>query len=207
MREMIKMIIILTILSTFSGTLLAALYNKTKDKIEYQQLKFVKGPAVREILKGSSNDPIVDRFKIKDGDMEKSFFIGVFDGEADSVVFETFGTGYQGKVGLMVGVNIKDDKIVGVGVTTHTETPGVGSLAKTDPTFVSQFKGLPVDQVFKVKADGGKVDAMSGATLTSRAVSAAATDAGKMYKRLKLQIIESLKNFKNSGTQVGEQDG
>lgn len=207
MREMIKMIIILTILSTFSGTLLAALYTKTKDKIEYQQLKFVKGPAVREILKGSSNDPIVDRFKIKDGDMEKSFFIGVFDGEANFVVFETFGTGYQGKVGLMVGVNIKDDKIVGVGVTTHTETPGVGSLAKTDPTFVSQFKGLPVDQVFKVKADGGKIDAMSGATLTSRAVSAAATDAGKMYKRLKLQIIESLKSFKTSGTQVGEKDG
>ncbi len=207
MREMIKMIIILTILSTFSGTLLAALHNKTKDKIEYQQLKFVKGPAVREILKGSSNDPIVDRFKIKDGDMEKSFFIGVFDGEADSVVFETFGTGFQGKVGLMVGVNIKDDKIVGVGVTTHTETPGVGSLAKTDPTFVSQFKGLPIDQEFKVKADGGKVDAMSGATLTSRAVSAAATDASKMYKRLKLQITESLKSFKTSGTQVGEKDG
>jgi len=207
MREMIKMIIILTILSTFSGTLLAALYNKTKDKIEYQQLKFVKGPAVREIIKGSSNDPIIDRFKIKDGDTEKSFFIGVFDGEADSVVFETFGTGYQGKVGLMVGVNIKDDKIVGVGVTTHTETPGVGSLAKTDPTFVSQFKGLPIDQEFKVKADGGKIDAMSGATFTSRGVSAAATEASKMYQRLKLQIIESLKNFKSSGTQVGEQDG
>ena len=207
MREMIKMIIILTILSTFSGTLLAALHNKTKDRIEYQQLKFVKGPAIREILKGSSNDPIVDRFKIKDGDKEKSFFIGVFDGEADLVVFETFGTGFQGKVGLMVGVNIKDDKIVGVGVTTHTETPGVGSLAKTDPTFVSQFKGLPIDQEFKVKADGGQIDALSGATFTSQGVSTAATDASKIYKRLKLQIIESLKSFNNSGTQVGEQDG
>jgi len=195
MREMIKMVIVLTILSTFSGTLLAALYDKTKDRIEYQQLKFVKGPAIREILKGSSNDPIVDRFKIKDGDKEKSFFIGVFDGKADLVVFETFGTGYQGKIGLMVGVNIKEDKIVGVGVTTHSETPGVGSLAKTDPTFVAQFKGLPIDQVFKVKADGGKVDAMSGATFTSRGVSAAATDASKMYKRLKQQIAENLKSF------------
>ncbi|HJO61272.1 MAG TPA: RnfABCDGE type electron transport complex subunit G [Desulfobacterales bacterium] len=195
MLEMVKMIIVLTILSTFSGTLLAALHNKTKDRIEYQQLKFVKGPAIREILKGSSNDPIIDRFKIKDGDMEKSFFIGVFDGEANSVVFETFGTGFQGQIGLMVGVNIKNDKIVGVGVTTHSETPGVGSLAKTDPIFVSQFKGLPIDQVFKVKADGGQIDAMSGATLTSRGVTTAATDGSKMYKRLKLQITENLKSL------------
>ena len=141
MREMVKMIIVLTILSTFSGTLLAALHNKTKDRIEYQQLKFVKGPAIREILKGSSNDPIIDRFKIKDGDMEKSFFIGVFDGEANSVVFETFGTGFQGQIGLMVGVNIKDDKIVAVGVTTHSETPGV-VLWQKPPHFCLPIQGI-----------------------------------------------------------------
>ena len=75
------------------------------------------------------------------------------------------------------------------------ETPGVGARAKTDLTFVSQFKGQPLIAEFKVKADGGKVDAISGATLTSRGISAALTDAGKLYKRLKPQIAEKTKGF------------
>jgi electron transport complex protein RnfG len=50
MREMIKMVVVLTVLSSFSGGLLAALRDGTKDKIENQQLEFVKGPAIRKIL-------------------------------------------------------------------------------------------------------------------------------------------------------------
>lgn len=197
MREMIKMIVVLTVLSSFSGGLLAAIKNGTKDRIEYQQLKFVKGPAIIAILEGSSNDPIVDRFKIQDQDgVETSFFIGVFNGQANTVAFESSGKGFGGDIGLMVGVNTQDDKIVGVGVTTHSETPGVGSKAKTDPAFVAQFKGLTLVDTFKVKADGGQVDALSGATVTSRGVSMALTDAGKLYQQLKPQIEEKLKEFK-----------
>ena len=91
MREMIKMVIVLTILATFSGSLLAAIHSKTKDRITNQILKFVKGPAIRKIFKEASNDPIVDRFDIKDGDETRSFFVGVFEGEPRAVAFETFG--------------------------------------------------------------------------------------------------------------------
>jgi electron transport complex protein RnfG len=197
MREMVKMIVVLTVLSSFSGGLLAALRNGTKDRIEYQQLTFVKGPAIKSILEGSSNDPIIDRFKIKDEDgLEKSFFVGVINGQASTVAFESEGKGFGGNIGLMVGVNTKDDKIVGVGVTTHSETPGVGARAKTDPAFAAQFKGLSLIDTFKVKADGGQVDAVSGATVTSRGVSMALTDAGQIYQRLKPKIEEKLKEFK-----------
>ncbi len=195
MREMIKMVVVLTLLCTFSGGLLAAIRGGTKEKIEYQQLKFVKGPAIKAILEGSSNDPIVDRFKIKDGKIERSFFVGIFDGKASAVAFESFGKGFGGDIGLMVGVNIKDDNIIGAGVTTHNETPGVGSRAKSDPGFAAQFKGLSIKDTFKVKTDGGQVDAVSGATVTSRGVTVAATEAGKIYKKLKPQIAEKLKAF------------
>ena len=144
MREMIKMIVVLTILCSFSGGLLAAIRNGTKDKIEVQQLTFVKGPAIMAILDGASNDPIVDRFKIEDQGMERNFFVGVFDGKAGSVAFESSGKGFGGDIGIMVGVNTVDDNIVGVGVTTHSETPGVGSKAKTDPSFIAQFKDKPL---------------------------------------------------------------
>lgn len=195
MREMILMVVVLTCLSAVSGGLLAAIRDNTKERIEYQQLKFVKGPAIRAILQGASNDPITDRFKITDGDVERSFFVGVFDGKAQRVAFESAGKGYGGDVGLMIGVNLADDNILGVGVTTHAETPGLGSKAQSDPAFVSQFKGLAALQAFGVKADDGQIDAMSGATITSRAVCAGVTDAGKIYQKLKPQIAEQLKQF------------
>ncbi|MDY6790960.1 MAG: RnfABCDGE type electron transport complex subunit G [Thermodesulfobacteriota bacterium] len=197
MREMIKMVVVLTLLCTFSGGLLAAIRGGTKERIEYQQLKFVKGPAIKAILQGASNDPIVDRFKLMDGKIERSFFVGVFDGKASSVAFESFGKGFGGDIGLMVAVNLDDDNIIGVGVTTHSETPGVGSRAKTDPGFAAQFKGLSIKDTFKVKTDGGQVDAISGATVTSRGVSIAATEAGKIYQKLKPQIAKKLEAFAN----------
>ncbi|MEA3417524.1 MAG: RnfABCDGE type electron transport complex subunit G [Thermodesulfobacteriota bacterium] len=193
MREIIKMIVVLTVLSAFSGGLLAAIRGGTKDRIEAQQLEFVKGPSIRNILEGCSNDPIVDRFKIKDGDIERSFFVGVFDGKANKVAFESAGKGFGGDIGLMVGVNIDNDKIIGIDVTTHSETPGVGSKAKTDPKLSNQFKELDLVKTFKVKPDGGEIDAMSGATVTSRGVCVGVTEAGNIYKRLKPQIAEKIK--------------
>lgn len=195
MREIIKMVIVLTILSCFSGGLLAYIRNGTQERIENQVLEFVKGPAIRSIFEGAANDPIKDRFTIKSGDEETTFFVGVFDGEPRGVAFETSGKGYGGDVGLMVGIDVKDSKLIGVGVTTHAETPGMGAKAKSDPSFVAQFKGLALEQPYKVTTDGGSINAISGATITSRAVSSAATDADKIYQKLKSQIADKLKDF------------
>ena len=196
MREMIKMIIVLTILSCFSGGVLAYLRNSTQERIDNQVLEFVKGPAVRTIFEGASNNPIADRFTLKDGDVDRTFFVAVYDGEPRGIAFETSGKGYGGDVGVMVGIDVKDDKLLGVGVTTHSETPGMGAKAKTDPGFVSQFKDLPANEPTKVAADGGSINAISGASITSRAVSAAATTAGQIYEKLKPQIDDKLKGFK-----------
>jgi len=197
MREMIKMVLVLTILSCFSGGLLAYIHNGTKDQIENQVLEFVKGPAVRKIFVDATNDPIADRFEIKDGEISRSFFVGVIDGEPRAVAFETFGKGgYGGEVGLMVGIDTNEDTLIGVGVTTHVETPGMGARAETDQSFVAQFQSLSVKDPIKVTQDGGTINALSGATLTSRAVSSAATDAGEIYQQMKPQIVEKLKEFK-----------
>ena len=195
MREMIKMVVVLTVLSSLSGGLLAAIRDKTKDKIEYQQLVFVKGPAIKQILSGVSNDPIVDRFKVTDQETERSFFVGVFNGKPSAIAFESYGKGFGGDVGVMVGINVEKNQILGVGVTTHSETPGVGSKAKDDPKFAAQFAGMELKDAYKVKTDGGVVDAVSGATITSRAVCVAITDATAAYNRLKPEIENQLKQF------------
>jgi len=196
MREIIKMILVLTILSCFSGGVLAVLRNSTQERIDNQVLEFVKGPAIRNIFEGASNNPIADRFTLKDGDVERTFFVGIYDGKPEGVAFETSGKGFGGNVGVMVGINVEDDKLLGVSVTTHSETPGMGARAKTDPNFVSQFKGQSVKETFKVTQDGGSINALSGATITSRAVSAATTEADQIYEKLKPEIDNKLKAFR-----------
>ncbi len=195
MNEMIKMVVVLTVLSAFSGGLLAAVRNGTKERIENQELQFVKGPAIEQILAGASNDPIKDRFKLKDGDVERTFFIGVFNGIPSTIVFEASGKGFADAFGLMVGVDVETDKLASISVTTHKETPGLGAKAKSDPSFAAQFQGLSTEKEIKVTNDGGAINAISGATITSRGVCLAATDACSIYRRMKPQIQEKLKGF------------
>ncbi len=197
MREMLKLFVVVTLFGAISGGLLAGVRAGTKERIEYQQIKFVKGPAVMQIMKGCSNDPLTTRFKIKDGKEERSFFVGIFDGKPNTVAFESSGKGYGGDIGVVVAVNIEKDEIVGVGVTTHRETPGVGSRAKTDTRFAAQFKGQPISEPFKVKAEGGKIDALSGATVSSRGVCGAVVSSGEIYRRLKSSIVEKTKSTKS----------
>jgi electron transport complex protein RnfG len=193
MREMLKLFIAVVVFSGLSGGVLAAIQNVTKERIEYQQLKFVKGPTIKSIMEGSSNDPLLDRLNILHEAKEMNLFIGEFEGKRNTVAFETFGKGFGGVMGVIVGVNLENDKIIGVGVTTHSETPGVGSRSKTDPDFTAQFKGLSLLDPFKVKADGGQIDALSGATISSRGVCGAIVEAGEIYKKLKPTIIEKIK--------------
>ncbi len=195
MREMIKMVVVLTVLSTVSGGLLAAIRSGTQERIDSQVLKFVKGPAIEKIMEGASNNPIKDRFSLKAGEAEKNFFVGVFDGSPGVVAFETKGSGYGGDVGVMVAVNVETGKIHGVSVTTHNETPGVGARVETHEDFKNQFNGVPIGTETKVKKDGGGITAMAGATITSRAVCTAVRKAGDFYEKVKPKIKKKLSTF------------
>jgi len=192
MGEMIKMVVVLTILSSLSGGVLAYVKESTQERIELQVLQLVKGPAIKAIFKDATNDPVADRFSIEDGDAKVDIFVAKIDGK-DMVAFETAGKGYGGDVGLVVGIDVAEDKIYGVGVTTHSETAGLGAKAKEDPKFAAQFAGVDIKGPIEV---GNPINALSGATITSRAVCSAATQAGEIYGRLKPQIEEQLNAFK-----------
>ncbi|MFO7839272.1 MAG: RnfABCDGE type electron transport complex subunit G [Desulfosalsimonadaceae bacterium] len=195
MREMVKMVLVLTILSSFSGGLLAAIRNNTQDRIDSQVLKFVKGPAIKKILEGASNNPIQDRFSLQVDGTERNFFVGVYEGEPGVVAFETKGSGYGGDVGTMVAVNVRTGKIHGVSVTTHNETPGVGARVETHEDFKKQFQGVEIGTETNVKKDGGDIIPMAGATITSRAVCTAVRRAGNLYNKVKPRIQKQLSTF------------
>jgi len=194
MQEMIRMVVVLTILSSVSGGLLASIRNGTLEQKELQQYIFDKAPAINQVLEGKTNDPGKDNFKLTHEDTDFVFYIGKFEDGSKTVVFESKGAGFSGDVGLMVGVDIETDKIKGIGVTTHSETPGIGSKAKTDPAFRNQFIDMDLSDEIKVKDDGGNIDALSGATITSKAVCSATSKAGALYQKLKPQILENMKS-------------
>jgi electron transport complex protein RnfG len=196
MGEMVKMVVVLTLLSVISGGGLKGLEEWAKPKIEKQEMELVKGPVIRDILGEAQNDPIKDNFKLKDGEAERTIFVGVYDGEPNTVALETQVNGFADKVGLMVAINTKDDTLRGIGVTTHKETPGLGGNAKADPSFAAQFKGKSINKPIKVTNDGGEISALSGATITSRAVCKGAMQAIEIYNNLKPQLLEKIKGMK-----------
>jgi Na+-translocating ferredoxin:NAD+ oxidoreductase subunit G len=194
MREILKLFLVVALFGMFSGGILAAVRGSTQEKIDFQQLKFVKGPVLQDLFKEASNDPLTDRFKIMDDKEEVTCFVGVFDGTKKAVAIEGFAGGYGGAIGVIVAIDLENDQIMGIGVTTHSETPGLGSRAKDDPAFARQFRGMSMKDPFKITAEGGKIDALSGATVTSRGVAGAVQSVSETYRRLKPSIMENLKD-------------
>lgn len=193
MGEMIKMVVVLTVLSIISGGGLKGLEEWAKPQIENNVMNLVKGPAISSMLKDAENDPVADRFKIKDGEEERNVFVGVFDGKANTIVLESSANGYGGPIGLVVAINTEEKKLAGIGVTTHTETPGLGGEAKANPAFAAQFVGKSIDAPVQVTNDGGEISALGGATITSRAVCKGTMQAIETYNSLKPQLEEQIK--------------
>ena len=79
--------------------------------------------------------------------------------------------GFGGDVDMMVGV-AKTGEVLGVSIISHTETAGLGAVAAAKTSngqaFRDQFVGM--SGTLAVTKDGGQVDAISSATITSRAV-------------------------------------
>ncbi len=193
MREMISMVVVLTVMTAVSGGLLAAVKSGTELRIEEQVLKFQKAPAIESIFTDVTNNPLAERFNIETEGTKLQVFPAKLSDGGTAIAFETKGKGgYGGDVGLMVGINTDTDQIIAVRVTTHSETPGLGAKAKDDPAFVSQYDGKSMDDGFGLKADNGSIDAMSGATITSRAVTLAAIQAQELYKKLKPEILKEI---------------
>ena len=79
--------------------------------------------------------------------------------------------GFDGTINMMVGVDTQG-KVLGVTIISHTETAGLGAVAAADNTAGEAFRGSftgASGQVSLAK-DGGSIDAITGATITSRAV-------------------------------------
>lgn len=111
------------------------------------------------------------------------------NGEVIGCAIPVAAKGYGGDVSVMVGISAVDGGMVtGVEILSHSETPGLGANA-TSEDFRNQFKDNPSLHGFSVVKDGtggseGRIDAITGATITSNAVTNAVNEALNIYMSL-----------------------
>lgn len=124
---------------------------------ESEQIDVPEGTTVTTETKNATSVTILSAYK-----MTK-------DGADAGCCVEVGPTGFGGAVDTMVGID-SDGKVTGISViSASSETPGLGARS-TEPEFQAQFAGQVGTEVAVAK-DGGSIDALTGATITSRAVS------------------------------------
>lgn len=192
MRNLVRMIIVLTGICACSALVLAYANKVTKAPREYQLLKYVQAPSIKSVLTTYDNDPIKDRIVLKMGKDNKgrplstNVFLAKKGGKIVGLAYEAAGMGHEGLIHVMVGVN-PDGKITGISITTQSETPGLGSRV-TEPSFTKQFKGMTLSDSLNLSAKGGKIDAVSGATVSSKGVVTAVRKALELFPKIKKEI-------------------
>jgi electron transport complex protein RnfG len=178
-----NMLLSLTLISLGASAALGYVYEFTKDPIALSNLN-KKIEAIKQVVPEFNNNPNDDMYLLPAGDGDS---LEVYPAKKDSVIVgyavRTFtNKGFSGFISVMAGFR-PDGAIVNITVLEHKETPGLGTKM-TDPYFKGQFTGKNPDSFkMKVKKDGGNVDAITAATISSRAFCDAVKKAHNTLKK------------------------
>ncbi len=162
-----NMVLVLTVVALVSAFALGFTYIGTKDAIAAVQLKKTLD-GIKAVLPEFDNNPYDEKYSVE-GFEGIEYYPAKKGDEYVGTAVKTFEKGFTQEVIIMVGFD-KDGKIVNTSVIEHKETPGLGSKMST-PKFKDQFKGksISADTGIKVTKDKGDIDAISAATISSRA--------------------------------------
>ena len=189
---LINMVVALLVITAVSGGVLGLVYGMTKDAIaEVDQKK--NEAAIQAVL------PLEGEITYK-ADTLKYDYEGATltfpcnlaydaNGNFQGAAVKTSEGGFGGKIDMMVGF-LADGTIKGTSVLSHSETPGLG--ANMTGKFKDQFVDKnPASYKLTVTKDGGDVDAITAATITSRAFSKAVDKAYKAFEANKAQFMNN----------------
>ena len=173
MREIVKLSTVLMLYTLVAGALLAFVYIKTSPIIESNKMA-ASGDTVRiQVLPGMDGG-----FEQKGEGSEFPYWIGYMDAgrkKPGGYILIALGKGYSSTIETMVGVDI-EGTVTGVKVLFQQETPGLGDkieeirAGEDAPWFTSQFIGKSIPDNLTLTKDGGVIDAITGATISSSAV-------------------------------------
>jgi electron transport complex protein RnfG len=164
-----NMVLSLTLISLAASACLGFVYEFTKIPIELSILN-KKLEAIKQVVPEFNNNPNEEMYKLPTGEGDS---LDIYPAKKDDVVIgyavNTYTKkGFSGNITLMAGFK-PDGMIFNITVLEQKETPGLGTKM-TESLFKDQFNQKnPSDFTLKVKKDGGPVDAITAATISSRA--------------------------------------
>ena len=170
-----NMALSLTLISFGASALLAVTNTLTLKPIEAQ--KTAKDiSAIKQVTPEFTNNPVAEAFRLPTGEGDSLDVYPAKNG--DKVIAYAVKSytkkGFSGFISFMVGFR-PDGTIININVLEQKETPGLGAKmvpqgTAAKPEFKDQFVGKnPASFTLRVKKDGGKVDAITAATISSRA--------------------------------------
>ncbi len=174
LKEVLKPALILCVICLLATAALAGTNLLTADTIAQQKV-ITEQESRKQVL------PDADSFEEADG-----YAIGKTGSDIAGYVFVTSSKGYGGDVQVMTGIST-DGQITGVVILEQDETPGLGANAEKE-SFRDQFKQAVPENGFTVTkstAGEGEISAMTGATITTTAVTNAVNDAIAQYNEIK----------------------
>jgi len=180
MKQALRITCVLTVVCLLSGFFLSFAYNKLSGKIEENQQQTIK----KNVLALVENGAYMEE---ETSEGEKYYLI--FNKEKNLVGYAITeeGNGYQGKIKILVALKSDLNSLWGIQIIESQETPGLG--AKINSTeFKNQFKGLiiipQINLTKKEPENHNEISAISGATISSRAVVKITNKAIKKLKRI-----------------------
>lgn len=177
MKEIIKNALILFTITLISGVLLAFCFSITDEPRAAQQL-IKRDQALTSVINDATFEEL-EGLDFTDTPQISSIFKAIKDNQTVGYAFKVASNeGYSGLIELVVGISI-EGKITGIDIIKQSETPGLGAKADENE-FKSQFADKIVSPltVIKAKAAGEQeIAAISGATITSKAVTNAVNEA------------------------------
>ena len=148
-------IIILTVVVAICVTALTFTESITRDKIKAQEEQ-----KIQNML--STIFPDMSRY-----DFTNDIYTIYSDGAKVGYAFLAVGKGYGGDINILVG--LKDETTIkGITIISQSETPGLGSRI-AESSFTNKFIGLNIEDV-ALRKEGGQIDAITGSTISSKAV-------------------------------------
>ena len=165
----LNMVLTLFLVAAVAALALGGVYTVTKEPIAIAKQKKLEA-AIKAVLPDFDT---IQTVKVKDvnGDDSLTFYYASMGVQPVGAAIKTYTMkGFSGRIELMVGI-LEDGTINNTAVLSHKETPGLGDkmdIKKSD--FPAQFIGKnPESFKLKVTKDGGDVDAITAATISSRA--------------------------------------
>ena len=191
MKEIFRLCFVLTLIGAVCAAVMAFVDQETKAPIEKSKTA-EKMDAVKVVMPPTDNDLEKDQITVKDKEMQMdmTFFPGKKDGVVIGAAFVVVAPGgYAGPIEILVGVDTAG-VVTGVEIVKHAETPGLGSKIKT-PMFKDQFVGKSVKDPanWSVMKDGGPFKQITGATISSRAVTTAIASGLEFLEAHKAEVF------------------